>query len=336
MLTRAKTGVVQPKPIFDLHVEGLSPLPKMYRGALKDPNWHAAMIDEYSALLSNNTWDLVDPPRNANIVTGKWIFRHKLKSDGSLDRYKARWVLRGFTQREGIDFDETFSPVVKPATIQIVLSLALSSDWPIHQLDVKNAFLNGKLDETVYARQPSGFIDPNSPEKVCRLNKSLYGLKQAPRAWFQRFASYIASLGFIGAKTDSSLFVYRRGPDMAYLLLYVDDIILTASSSTLLHSLIGSLHSEFIMTDMGDLHYFLGISVKRSKDCLFLSQEKYALELLDRTGMLQCKSISTPVDTASKLAAQSSDPVSDPTEYRSIAGGLQYLTFTQPDISYAV
>jgi hypothetical protein len=117
MVTRAKTGVVQPKQIFDLHVEGLSPLPKTYHGALKDPNWHSAMVDEYTALLSNNTWTLVDPPRNANFVTGKWIFRHKLKSDGSLERYKARWVLRGFTQREGIDLDETFSPVVKPATI---------------------------------------------------------------------------------------------------------------------------------------------------------------------------------------------------------------------------
>ena len=123
---------------------------------------------------------------------------------------------------------------------------------------------------------------------------------------------------------------------MAYLLLYVDDIILTASSSTLLHSLIATLRTEFSMTDMGDLHYFLGISVTRSKDSLFLSQEKYALDLLDRAGMLQCKPISTPVDTTSKLSAKSSDPVADPTEYRSIAGGLQYLTFTRPDISYAV
>ena len=217
-----------------------------------------------------------------------------------------------------------------------MLSLALSSDWPIHQLEVKNAFLNGTLTETVYACQPSGFTDPNFPDKVCRLNKSLYGLKQAPRAWFQRFATYIASIGFIGSKSDSSLFIYRRGADMAYLLLYVDDIILTTSSSTLLHSLIASLRTKFSMTDMGDLHYFLGISVKRSKDCLFLSQEKYALELLDRAGMLQSKSISTLVDTASKLLAKSSDPVADPTEYRSIAGCLQYLAFTRPDISYAI
>ena len=149
MLTRAKTGVVQPKVLFDLHVEGPSPLPKTYRGALKDPNWHAAMVIEYGALISNNTWDLVDPPRNANIVTGKWIFRHKFNSDGSLARHKARWVVRGYSQRPGIDYDETFSPVVKPATIRLVLTLAISSSWPIRQLDVKNAFLNGNLDEDV-------------------------------------------------------------------------------------------------------------------------------------------------------------------------------------------
>ena len=244
------------------------------------------MVDEYGALLSNNTWDLVDPPCNSNIITSKWIYRHKMKSDGSLKRNKARWVLRGFSQREGIDFDETFSHVVKPTTIRTVLSLALSSDWPIHQLDVNNSFLDGTLTKTVYACQPSGFTDPNFPDKVCCLNRSLYGLKQAPRAWFQRFATYIASIGFIGSKSDSSFFIYRRGADMAYLLLYVDEIILTASSSTLLHSLIASLRTEFNMSDMGDLHYFLGISVKHSKDCLFLSQEKYALELLDRAGML--------------------------------------------------
>jgi hypothetical protein len=183
----------------------------------------------------------------------------------------------------------------------------------------------------VYARQPSGFIDPGSPDKVCHLNRSLYGLKQAPRAWFQQFATFLASVGFIGSKSDTSLFIYRRDSDMAYLVLYVDDIVLTASSTTLLHSLIAAL-----WTDMGDLHYFLGISVKRSKECLFLSQETYALDLLERAGMLECKFITTPVDSTSKLSAKSSDPVADPTEYHSIAGGLQYLTFTQPDIQYAV
>jgi len=197
---------------------------KTFRSALADPNWRAAMEEEHHALLQNDTWDLVPRPPRANIVTGKWIFQHKFKSDGSLERYKARWVLCGFTQRPGVDFDETFSPVVKPATVRTVLSLALSHTWTIHQLDVKNAFLYGTLNETVYCQQPSGFEDPTRPESVCLLKKSLYGLKQAPRAWYSRMATYLLSIGFVEAKSDTSLFIYHRGSDTAYLLLYVDGI----------------------------------------------------------------------------------------------------------------
>ena len=144
--------------------------------------------------MKNHTWELIPRPSQANVVTGKWVFKHKFTADGSLERYKARWVLRGFTQWPGVDFGETFSPVVKPATMRIVLSLALSRRWPIHQLDVKNAFLHGTLEETVYCVQPSGFEDSTHPEFVCRLNKSLYGLKQAPRAWYSRFATHLLSL----------------------------------------------------------------------------------------------------------------------------------------------
>jgi len=183
------------------------------------------------------------------VVTGKWIFKHKFHVDGSLDRYKARWVLRGFTQRPGVDYDETFSPVVKPATVRTVLTLAHSRDWPIHQLDVKNTFLHGTLSETVYCSQPTGFADPALPGHVCKLNRSLYGLKQAPRAWYSRFASFLLSLGFTEAKSDTSLFIYRRGTATVYLLLYVDDIVLTASSEQLLHRVIDALKKEFAMTD---------------------------------------------------------------------------------------
>jgi hypothetical protein len=175
------------------------------------------------------------------VVTGKWLFRHKLTSDGSLDRYKARWVLRGFTQRPEVDYDETFSPTVKFATVRAILSLALSRDWVIHQLDVKNAFLHGTLMETVYCSQPTGFVDADRPDLVCWLNRSLYGLKQAPRAWYSRFASYLASSGFVEAKSDTSLFIYRRGDDTVYLLLYVDDIVLTTSTADLLHHTIVAL-----------------------------------------------------------------------------------------------
>jgi len=188
MVTRAKRGIRLPALY---HAASLSPIPRTYRAALADPNWRAAMEAEYSALLSNNTWDLLPRPSQCNVVIGKWIFKHKFKTDGSFERYKARWVLRGFTQRPGIDFAETFSPVVKPAIVRTVLSLALSRSWPVHQLDVNNAFLQGNRSEMVYCAQPSGFEDSAHPDYVCRLNRSLYGLKQAPRAWYSRFASHL-------------------------------------------------------------------------------------------------------------------------------------------------
>jgi hypothetical protein len=140
------------------------------------------MSEELAALQANNTWSLVPRPADTNVVSGKWVFWHKFLPDGALDRYKAQWVLRGFTQQHGVDNSETFSPAVKPATIRMVLSVALSHNWPIHQMDVKNTFLHGTLTETIYCEQPSGFVDSSHPNYVCHLNKSLYGLKQAHRA----------------------------------------------------------------------------------------------------------------------------------------------------------
>jgi hypothetical protein len=240
--SRGKSGFRQPVDRLNLTASLLSSVPKSVRSALVDPHWRAAMLDEFDALLANDTWTLVPRPVGVNIVTGKWIYHHKFRDDGSLDRYKARWVLRGFTQRPGINFDETFSPVVKPATVHVVLTLALSKDWPIHQMDVKNAFLHGTLSETVYCQQPSGFVDSSRPDHVCRLNKSLYGLKQPPCAWHHRFASHIISHRFVEAKSDTS---YRRGHDTAYLLLYIDDIVLMDSSSGFLQRIIAALRQEF-------------------------------------------------------------------------------------------
>ena len=188
--------------------------------------------------------------------------------------------------------------------------------------------------ETVYSAQPTGFEHSAHPDYVCRLKRSLYGLKQAPRAWRSRFASLL-KIGFVEAKTDTSLFVYHSGADLVYLLLYVDDIILTASSTSLLHRTISTLQQEFSMKDLGHLHHFLGMQVQHTSSGLFLSQRQYMLEILDRAGMTNCKPSTTPVDLNPKLSADGA-PVSDPTDYRSLAGALQYLTFTRPDISYAV
>jgi hypothetical protein len=311
-------------------------LPHNYLTALRDTTWRLAMQEEYDALMANNTWTLVPPPPGANIVSGKWIFLHKYNSDGSLTRHKARWVVRGFTQQPGINFDETFSPVVKTTTIRVVLSLALSQNWPIHQLDVKNAFLHGHLTKEVYSQQPSGFVDPSRPNHVCHLLKSLYGFKQAPRAWFQRFARFARSIGFLESKSNTSLFTLHRGTDVAYILLYVNDIILTASNQPFLHSIILLFSHEFAMKDLGPLHHFLGISITRQPHSLHLSQRQYILDVLSRAGMSDCNPSPTPIDTKVKLSASTGPSMADPFLYRSLAGALQYITHTRPEISYAV
>jgi hypothetical protein len=201
---------------------------------------------------------------------------------------------------------------------------------------VKNVFLHGTLTDTVYCQQPSGFEDSAHPDYVCRLNKSLYGLKQAPRVWYRCFATYLLSLGFAEAKSNTSLFIYQRGSDTAYLLLYVDDIILTASSTGLHQRIVSALQQEFTMKDLGELHHFLGMHVQHCGDGLLLSQEQYMMEILNRAGMAESKPCSTPVDTNPKVSATDDAPVADASDFHSLAGALQYLTFTRPDIAYVV
>ncbi|GJT53246.1 ribonuclease H-like domain-containing protein [Tanacetum coccineum] len=294
MVTRAKEGILKPLERMNCHVTTTSPLPRSHVHALRDSNWKEAMLDEYNALITNGAWVFVPRLANVNVVHFMWLFKHKFNADGSLSRYKARLVANGRSQQQGIDCDETFSPVVKPATIRTVLSLVVSRNWPIHQLDVKNAFLHGNLSEIVYMHQPPGFVDPNKPDYVCHLQRSLYGLKQASH-----------------------------------------DIILTSSSLAFLQRIIASLQNEFAMKGLGSLNYFLGISAQRSASGLFLSQSKFAEKILERAHMQNCNPCRTPVDTESKLGSDG-DPVSNPTLYRSLAGALQYLTFTRPDLSYAV
>lgn len=336
MTTRAMNGIFCPKALTASTHPDLSPIPKSPHLALRDPNWNAAMQAEFQALQENHTWDLVPRPSDASVIRCMWLFRHKFRSDGSLERYKARLVANGKTQQVGIDCDETFSPVIKPTTIRTVLSLAVSRSWPIHQLDVKNAFLHGDLAKPVYMHQPPGFVDSTTPTHVCRLRKSLYGLKQAPRAWYQRFATFVLSRGFRRSVCDTSLFIFHHGAETAYLLLYVDDIVLTASSTVLVRRIIDDLSREFSMTDLGLLHHFLGITVSRNAAGLFLSQQQYASAILARAKMSTCNPTTTPVDIGSKLSATAGPLLEDPTMYRSLAGALQYLTITRPDISYAV
>jgi hypothetical protein len=252
------------------------------------------MQDEYDALIKQGTWSLVPPPTNHNIVGCKWVYKLKTHSDGSIARYKARLVAKGFHQQQGIDFDETFSPVIKPPTVRMIISLVVSLHWPLRQLDVSNAFLHGILKEEVYMSQPQGYTDPQNPHYVCKLHKSIYGLKQAPRAWFERFTGQLLQFGFVASTTDYSLFIYRTKTTIAYLLLYVDDIVLTSNTPTFFDQLIQHLSSVFELKDLGPLHYFLVIQVPRDSVGLNLSQAKYATALLHKHNMFHTKPISTP------------------------------------------
>jgi hypothetical protein len=192
------------------------------------------------------------------------------------------------------------------------------------------------LTERAYCTQPTRLFNPAQPDLVCRLNKSMYGLKQAPRAWYNRFASYLLSLGFVEAKSDTSLFIFYRHFETIYLLLYVDDIVITASSTKLLQWIISALQQEFSMKDLGQLHHFLGICVQHQPTGIFLSQRQYTMEIIEREGLVDYKPCTTPVNTLSKLSGYTGDPVSDPTHYSSLVGALQYLTFTRPNLSYVV
>ena len=188
MLTMSKVGICKPNPKYALYVELTKEIePSCFSQAVKQESWRHAMGAEFNALQQNGTWSLVPHRSDINILPNKWIFKIKRKADGSVERYKARLVANGFHQQEGLDYNETFSPVVKHSTIRTVIALAVHHNWPICQLDVQNAFLHGFLSEDVYMRQPSGFSDLNFPNHVYKLHKSLYGLKQAPRAWFKHF-----------------------------------------------------------------------------------------------------------------------------------------------------
>ena len=347
--TRSKSGIFQPKKRTDGTVAWLAACvahaeadpttePRHFRAALGIPHWRAAMEQEIHALQRNNTWRLVPPPSGVNIIDSKWVFKVKKHADGSIERYKARLVAKGFKQRYGIDYEDTFSPIIKPTTIRVLLSLAVTRGWSLRQLDVQNAFLHGVLEEEVYMRQPPGFVDPAQPHHLCRLVKALYGLKQAPRAWHARLGAALRAHGFVPSTADTSLFILQRPEVTMYILVYVDDIILVSSSAAATDRLVSSLGAEFAVKDLGRLHYFLGLEVLHSDGGLTLTQKKYSQDLLRRAGMLQCKSATTPMSATDKLTALAGDLLSpeDATEYRSIVGGLQYLLITRPDISFAV
>lgn len=337
LTTRAKSGIIKPNTRYALlTVKDNYSESKIVKAALKDEGWTNAMGEEYDTLMITETWDLVPPDDDIQPLGCKWLFRTKLNADGSLDKLKACVVAKGYEQQEEIDYVETYSPVVRTATVRAVLHVATVKEWEIKQLDVKHAFLHGDLKETVYMVQPPGFKDPERPGYICKLKKAIYGLKQAPRAWFDKFSSYLLEFGFICSLSDPSLFIYNHGHDMMYLLLYVDDMALTSNNPTLVQKLLDSLNQHFRMKDMGRLHYFLGIQAHFHERGLFLSQEKYISDLFITAGMAQCTHIATPLPLQLNASYTQPELFSDPTYFRSLAGKLQYLTLTRPDIQFAV
>ncbi|KAM2656151.1 hypothetical protein EV1_011694 [Malus domestica] len=338
MQTRSKSGISKRK-VFTATVQSSAQgiEPTSYKSASKSPKWQAAMQEEIDALHAQKTWSLVPLPSGKNLVGCKWVYRIKTHSDGSIARYKARLVAKGYNQEEGIDYSETSSPVVKPTTVRLILALAAQFHWPLRQLDVKNAFLHGELNEEVYMTQPPGFQSAVYPSQyVCKLNKSLYGLKQAPRAWNEKFTSFLPGLGFKSSFADLSLFVKHNAAGTVVLLLYVDDIILTGSSSLLIDDVIVELTKEFEMNDLGQLNYFLGLQVTYHSGGLFVSQSKYIKDLLNKVDLQDSKPCPTPCLPYHRLLKDDGDPYHSPEHYRSIVGALQYVTFTRPDIAFSV
>ncbi|CAN1749024.1 Retrovirus-related Pol polyprotein from transposon TNT 1-94 [Linum perenne] len=335
MLTRASTNSLQPKTFSTTVVSTQLSEPCTYSQAVKHNGWQQAMKSEYDALMRNGTWLLVPCPTNANIVGCKWIYRIKRHSNGTFQRYKARLVAQGYSQEAGVDYTDTFSPVVKPTTIRLVLSIALSKGWSLRQLDINNAFLNGDLTEEVYMRQPKGFEHPHKPDHVCRLRKAIYGLKQAPRAWFTKLKTFLLTQGFRGCRSDTSLFVQILPTHITYILVYVDDLIITGSNDSYLQTFINRLDQAFALKDLGKLHHFLGLEIVHEGKAMHLSQSHYISEILAKSHMQTSTPISTPADPQCKLT-QEGVPYSDPKLYRQIVGSLQYVTISRPDITYAV
>ncbi|RVW95243.1 Retrovirus-related Pol polyprotein from transposon RE2 [Vitis vinifera] len=284
-------------------------LPKSTPEALSYPGWRQAMVDEMTALHSNGTWDLVVLPSGKSTVGCRWVYIVKVGPDGQVDRRKARLVAKGYTQVYGSDYGDTFSPVAKIDSVRLLLSMAAMRSWPLYQLDIKNAFLHGDLAEEVYMEQPPGFVAQGESSLVCRLRRSLYGLKQSPRAWFSRFSSVVQEFGMFRSTADHSVFYHHNSSGQCiYLVVYVDDIVITGSDQ-----------------NDSSIHFRCG-SFPR----------KYTLDILEETGMLDCKPVDTPIDPNVKLIPGQGEPLGDPGRYRRLVGKLNYLTITRPNISFPV
>ena len=309
--------------------------PKSYWEAASNPGWKEAMDKELEALNVNNTWEIVSLPSGKRPIDCKWVYKAKCKANGSLERLKARLVVRGFTQKEGIDYTETFSPVVRLTTVRVLMAVAVKKGWLMHQLDVNNAFLHGDLHEEIYMNLPQG-VSSTIPNAVCKLNKSLYGLKQASRQWYAKLTTVLYARGYQHSSNDYSLFHKKTANSSVFLGVYVDDIILTGNDEVEIQALKQYLDEVFKIKDLSLVHYFLGIEVLQVDEGIILTQRKFAKELLQEFAFDNLCPVSCPLDLSRKLTLEEAEPLDDPTSYRRGIGKLNFLTNTGPDLAFAV
>ncbi|GJU24732.1 putative ribonuclease H-like domain-containing protein [Tanacetum coccineum] len=310
--------------------------PKKPVQALKDPSWVEAMQDELLQFKLLKVWTLVDLPRDKWAIGTKWVFRNKKDERGIVVKNKARLVAQGHTQEEGIDYDEVFAPVARIEAIRLFLAYASFKDFVVYQMDVKSAFLYGKIEEEVYVCQPPGFEDPHFPDKVYKVEKALYGLHQAPRAWYETLSTYLLDNGFHRGQIDKTLFIKRHKDDILLVQVYVDDIIFGSTKKQMSNEFETLMHDKFQMSSMGELSFFLGLQVKQKSDGIFISQDKYVAEILKKFDFASVKTASTPMETNKALVKDEEAEDVDVHLYRSMIGSLMYLTASRPDIMFAV
>jgi Reverse transcriptase (RNA-dependent DNA polymerase) len=298
------------------------------------------MEEEIRNLTEMGTWSYVPLPAGRTAIPCKWVFKRKLNADGSLERYRARLVLKGFRQRYGIDYDKVFAPVVRMSTVRLFFSIVASRDLECHQIDVTNAFVQGTLDaHTIHMQQPPGFEDGSGCVLV--LHKSLYGLKQAPRVWHQTLIAFLFELGFVQSKCDGALFYLYSEGETIYVLLYVDDIQIASAQMSQVIAVKQSLLAKFPGRDLGETKFFLQMSVERERAqrLIVLRQQRHIAKLSEAAGLSDSWPTSIPVITGlyrDPLGAVITDPAVI-SQYRSLLGALMHLAnYTRPDIAFAV
>ncbi|KAI5348361.1 hypothetical protein L3X38_001248 [Prunus dulcis] len=310
--------------------------PENFEEADLDESWRRAMEAELEMIEKNNTWQLVERPFNKPVIGVKWVYKTKLNLDGTVQKNKARLVAKGYSQKPGIDYNETFAPVARLDTIRTLIALAAQKEWHLYQLDVKSAFLNGVLKEEVYVEQTQGSMKKNEEIKVYKLNKPLYGLKQAPRAWYDEIDSYFNKAGFKKSPSEATLYIKTdEGSGILIVSLYVDDIVYTGSCVKMLEEFKNDMMKHYEMTDLGLLYHFLGMGVVQTDKYIFLHQKKYAMKVIEKFGLKGCKSVATPLVANERLCKEDGSEMADESEYRQIVGSLLYLTATRPDIMFA-